>query len=87
MVLLIILQDLTRVFLLKIDNLSEGVITDALLPLFEINIAGDTVSFNQTNVLANSIDYAWDFNGDGIVDSNEIILFMYLIHRVIISLI
>jgi hypothetical protein len=57
---------------IKNSNLSEGVIADALLPLFDINIAGDTVSFNQTNVLANGIDYAWDFNGDGIVDSNEI---------------
>jgi len=57
---------------IKNSNLSEGVIINESLPFFEFNISGNTVVFNQTNVLANIIDYAWDFDGDGIIDSNEI---------------
>ena len=40
--------------------------------IFEYDIFGDTVVFNQINSVNPSINYAWDFNGDGISDSNEI---------------
>ena len=53
-------------------NLQEDTNTNVLSPLFEYDIFGDTIIFNQVNSLNPNINYEWDFDDDGIVDSNDI---------------
>jgi hypothetical protein len=56
---------------IKNTNLESDTNFTESLPLFEYDILGDTIIFNQVNSINPNINYEWDFNGDGIIDSNE----------------
>ena len=45
---------------------------ESMFPTFEYNISVDTVFFNSMNAINPNLTYAWDFDNDGNIDSEEI---------------